>query len=649
MDVERLFHHVSSRIVGRRRELRVILSALAQRKPLLLLGLPGVSKTTILTEVAAALSQEGAARLFTVTGDEQLTAFSLVGHFDPALVLREGYKPDYFIPGPLTQAMGSGGIFYMEELNRASSGVLNVLLTCLSDGYLDIPRYGRVGAAPGFTVVGACNPLDDVGTGRLARGLADRFVSLELGYQPRDEEIEIVRRRVGRPRESLIAFAVDVGRASRSHQDLRYGASIRGAIDFVHLIEGIGLDTLDEETFYVLGCSAYAGRVRVKPSVARSACEVVVELMKSLLARDHGGDWARFRRTAAPWGEPEEPGADEPAGEAEGAERQGGRRPARARSVPDEVPGLAKGGGGEEAGRSRSVPMVERDQALPVTPPRASDLTEERDEAMAGAAEVQRWAAQLVLRKAGEMWDGQGQRANRALLSEPWWRLAGGELDLDGSLEGYVRTGGRPGPDDLRLLARAREARRYLILIDHSGSMVGRKLLLAAVLAGVLAQLTAQGRGDYAVLAFDDHLSRLRGFGEERDVEAVIERILRLPEGRATDLSRAFLGAAELVAERPEATDCILISDCMPTRGDTSFEGLRRLAQGIPVLYIAYVEERGAAIELFGPDGQRQRFDLYEWWARRWVGDDHFQHVREIDDAGALVDRLSDLGPGDRV
>src|SRR5262249_26457297 len=161
-----------------------------------------------LKEIAAALSEDGSTRLFTVTGDEQLTGYSLVGSFDPALVLRDGYKPEHFRPGPLTQALQSGGLLYMEELNRAPSGVLNVMLTCLSEGYLDIPRYGRVHARGGFTVVGACNPLDDVGTHRLGRGFADRFVTLELAYQPRDEEIEIVRRWAPGSRERLIAFAV---------------------------------------------------------------------------------------------------------------------------------------------------------------------------------------------------------------------------------------------------------------------------------------------------------------------------------------------------------------------------------------------------------------------------------------------------------
>jgi hypothetical protein len=174
--------------------------------------------------------------------------------------------------------------------------------------------------------------------------------------------------------------------------------------------------------------------------------------------------------------------------------------------------------------------------------------------------------------------------------------------------------------------------------------------LLSAVLAAVLAQLTADGRGDYAVVAFDDRVASVKEFDEPRDVEAVIETILRLPEGRATDLSGAFSLAAELCGGRTAMpVDSILISDCMPTRGDATYAGLARLAQSIGSLYVAYVEEDGAAIELFSSAGARQRFDLYEWWARRWVGEDRVQSVRKIEDVGGLVDRLSGIGPGDRL
>ena len=144
-----------------------------------MVGLPGVSKTTMLRALARHLGRE-ADRFVDVTGDEQLTAYSLVGTFDPPMVLKGGYRPEYFMPGPLTRAMTAGGILYVEEINRAPSGALNVLMTALSEGYLEVPHLGRVEALPGFTVVGALNPLDDVGTARLSRGLADRFVVLEL-------------------------------------------------------------------------------------------------------------------------------------------------------------------------------------------------------------------------------------------------------------------------------------------------------------------------------------------------------------------------------------------------------------------------------------------------------------------------------------
>jgi MoxR-like ATPase len=149
-----------------------------------------------------------------------------------------------------------------EEVNRAPSGALNVLITALSERYLEVPRLGRVDARPGFTVVAAANPLDDVGTARLSRGLADRFLILELDYQPREEELEIVARRCGSERAGFHPFAVDVARESRRHPDLRHGASVRGAIDFVDLLDAYDPDGLDLDTLRFLACSSYAGKVR---------------------------------------------------------------------------------------------------------------------------------------------------------------------------------------------------------------------------------------------------------------------------------------------------------------------------------------------------------------------------------------------------
>src|SRR6266545_1132284 len=98
-------------VVGRRKELRLLLGAIEHGKAMLLLGLPGVSKTTIVRAIAHHLGDRDE-RFFDVTGDEQLTAHALVGGFDPPMVINDGYKPEHFIPGPLTRAMTAGGILY---------------------------------------------------------------------------------------------------------------------------------------------------------------------------------------------------------------------------------------------------------------------------------------------------------------------------------------------------------------------------------------------------------------------------------------------------------------------------------------------------------------------------------------------------------
>jgi MoxR-like ATPase/Mg-chelatase subunit ChlD len=631
-------------VVGRRAELRILLTALERGKAVLLLGLPGVSKTTLVRALARARAG-GPDGFVDATGDEQLTAHALVGTFDPPMVLRDGYRPEHFVAGPLVRAMRAGGILYVEELNRAPSGALNTLLTALSDRYVEVPRLGRVDAAPGFTVIGAANPLDDVGTARLSRGLADRFVTLELDYQPRDEELEIVRRRSGPERRGLHPFAVDVARESRGHADLRHGASVRGAIDYADLLAGYELAELDLETLKRLGCSAYAGRVRVTPSSGRTACQIVHELIDAVLARDYEGsvDVLLEHAMAAPAGDPvqSDGGGARASEDGEAAVAAGGERPpAEEPSSPDEIPGLSRPGGGE-AGESRSVPMVDRDQPS-ARCARAADLGEPRATHLRDPEAVLRAAQELTLRARSGL-ARPGAPGGLTLGSAPWNGAANCHLDVDGTIGAFVAGAGTLQREDYRLLEREPQVRHYVILVDHSGSMVGRKLEAGATMAAALAQLSAAGRARYAVVAFDDQLSEVKALDDDRDVEDVVEAILRLPEGRATDLGRALRAAAELADAAPEATDAILISDCMPTRGATTFPALHRLTARVPSLYICLTEEASPAIRMFHGDRQ---IDLYQWWARQWVGEDRLASIRDPDDIHRLVDLMSSESPG---
>jgi Mg-chelatase subunit ChlD len=231
-----------------------------------------------------------------------------------------------------------------------------------------------------------------------------------------------------------------------------------------------------------------------------------------------------------------------------------------------------------------------------------------------------------------------GTTSASRLHSTPFDGAIAASLDVAGTIDAMVARAGVPQPADIRVLTRQRQTRNYIILVDHSGSMVGRKLELGATLAAILAELSTAGRADYAVLAFDEEVQQIKELGEERDVEDVIEQILRLPEGRSTDLGRALATAAEQTDILPEATDIILISDCMPTRGTTSFRGIADIVRQLPSLYICFTDERSPAIRMWG--GTRQ-IDLYEWWARRWVGDDRFQDIGDIEDIALLIDVLS--------
>jgi MoxR-like ATPase len=633
---------ITDPVVGRRRELRLLLSALERGKAVLLVGLPGVSKTTMVRALAHHLGSEPD-RFVDVTGDEQLTGHALTGTFDPPMVLKEGYRPEHFVPGPLVRAMSAGGILYLEEMNRAPSGALNVLMTALSERYLEVPRLGRIEARAGFTVVGAANPLDDVGTTRLSRGLLDRFVILELDYQSRAEELAIVRRRCGDERAGFHAFAVDVGRESRAHGDLRHGASVRGAIDFTDLLASWEPPELNLDTVRFLACSAYAGKLRVKPSAGRTACQIVHELVDAILRRDHGGgvEGLLEHALAAPSGEPVESDGDGDATlaeEGEAALAGGGERPATKPQRPEEIPGLARPGTGSEPGESRSVPMVGRDRPSSGGT-RPHELTDARESHLRDPELVLRHARELVLR----LRDGipsAGGAHEAALTSRPWTESAPGPLAVEHTLESYVANGGRLAREDFQVESRDRHRRDYVILVDHSGSMVGRKLELGATLAAALAQLSAAGRADYAVIAFDEELKELKPLGSDVDVEDVVDRVLRLPEGRATDLGKVFQAAAEASDRLPEATDVILISDCMPTRGVKTFTGLARLAARIPSLYICFADERGAAISFY--HGER-RLDLYQWWAEQWVGRERIREFSHLGDVEGVVDLLSDI------
>ncbi len=225
--VREVRRRVAAHLVGRERELDLLLAAVAAGRDVVLEGPPGTSKSTLLRAITA----EWGVPLVVVEGNADLTPTRLVGHHDPARVLREDYTPDNFVPGPLVQAMRAGGFLYLEEFNRAPEDTLNTLLTAMAERRLAVPHVGTVEGLPAFRVVASMNPYDAVGTTRLSSSIADRLVRLAVGYQDAEAERGIVARRTGVGSPRLVADAVALTRATRQRDDVRQGSSVRGAID----------------------------------------------------------------------------------------------------------------------------------------------------------------------------------------------------------------------------------------------------------------------------------------------------------------------------------------------------------------------------------------------------------------------------------
>jgi len=237
-DVRTTQARIAAQVVGRERELELVLAAVAAGRDILLEGAPGTSKTTMLKAITA----EWGLPLLLVEGNADLTPTKLIGHHPPSLVLREGYTTDNFVAGPLAEAMQRGGFLYIEELNRAPDDTLNTLLMAMADREIVVPRFGKVTAKPTFRVIGSMNPFDNVGTTRLSASILDRFCRLVVDYQDEHAEREVVRRRAptsmaDRLLAPLVVDAVRAVRATRVHPDVRMGSSVRGAIDLVHVAD----------------------------------------------------------------------------------------------------------------------------------------------------------------------------------------------------------------------------------------------------------------------------------------------------------------------------------------------------------------------------------------------------------------------------
>ncbi|MGH9023303.1 MAG: AAA family ATPase [Acidimicrobiia bacterium] len=622
---EHLLRQISKEIVGLKREAELLAVALQSGRHVLLEGPPGTGKSTLLRVVA----DEAGLGLAFAEGNAELTPARLVGYHDPAMVLQSGYVPEAFVEGPLVMALRTGMVLYVEELNRVPEETLNVLITALAEGEIHVPRVGRIEADPRFRLIAAMNPFDAVGTARVSQAIYDRMCRVAVGYQSEPAEREIVTRVTGiagTPGATLLVeLAVGLIRATRAHREVRYGSSVRGAIDLVYLALGLielrGESTPSRDTLLDAALAAVSGRIRLEDGSNRSAEEVITELLDRLLVeRSQGASGGEEHQGKAP-----SPGGA-PGGEGQGKTLEG----EDARRAVQEAAGRTVGRrellASHENAESVTPQVGQLDEAAfeqlwQEDPEAALDLLTD----MANATDVElrraarRLAARVFVRLAAK--GASRSRGVRRLRSDVRHDL--GDLDIDRTLE---RTGGlRPRRAD-ELVVRRWEAhtRSICLLIDRSGSMRGRAVAIAAV-AAASTLIAAGEKGDCSVIAFSNDAIVLQGQGMSRPIMEIVGDVVSLRGKGMTDLAYALrVGARQLSRSNGSERIVLLLSDCLSTAGEDPLEALA----GIDRLHVL-----GTA-----PDPDAESIRWSEELARRGGG--RYLRAERPDELGAALTAL---------
>ena len=212
-------------------EIELFEAAHHARLPVMLKGPTGCGKTRFVEHMAWRLDR----MLVTVGCHEDLTASDLVGKY----TLRG--DETVWQDGPLTTAVKSGGIAYLDEVVEARKDTTVVIHPLTDDRrILPIEKKGEIVQAPdGFQLVISYNPGYQSVLKDLKHSTKQRFVALEFDYPPADMEETILTTESGvdaATASKLVKIAEKV-RNLRTH-GLEEGVSTRLLVYAGQLIHG---------------------------------------------------------------------------------------------------------------------------------------------------------------------------------------------------------------------------------------------------------------------------------------------------------------------------------------------------------------------------------------------------------------------------
>lgn len=165
-------------------EVEVFRHCFENHLPVLLKGPTGTGKTRFVEFMAYTLGKQS----ITVSCHEETSATDLIGRF-----IIKGSET-VWLDGPLTTAVRSGAIIYLDEVAEARPDVI-VAIHSLTDfrRMLFIDKLNEsITAHPDFMLVASYNPGYQRGFKELKPSTRQRFVALPFSYPKKEAEIEIL-------------------------------------------------------------------------------------------------------------------------------------------------------------------------------------------------------------------------------------------------------------------------------------------------------------------------------------------------------------------------------------------------------------------------------------------------------------------------
>lgn len=190
--LERLTEQIGKCVIGQQSVVEQLLLALFSRGHALLVGVPGLAKTLLVSTVAKSLNLSFKRIQFTpdlmpsdITGTDILQD-------DPS---EPGRRRFVFLPGPVF-----ANVLLADEINRTPPKTQAALLEAMQEG--SVTAGGTPYRLPDpFFVLATQNPIEQEGTYPLPEAQLDRFmIQIKVDYPSRAEEIGIMKATTGASR-----------------------------------------------------------------------------------------------------------------------------------------------------------------------------------------------------------------------------------------------------------------------------------------------------------------------------------------------------------------------------------------------------------------------------------------------------------------